>query len=85
MAVKAKGKTADPRAGTALPFCPFFVVGHTVGHTLGHTFISRIIPLTIHFGHEKWRFLRENTPLITIKREARNMAQVADNVRLRGV
>jgi hypothetical protein len=66
MAVKVKGKKADPRAGTALPFCLFFVVGWTVGWTFGWTFILRIIPLTIHFGHEKWRFLRENTPLITI-------------------
>ena len=82
MAVKVKGEMADPRAGAALPFCPFSVVGHTVGHTFGHTLASRIIPLTIHFGREKWRFLRENTPLITIKREAWDMAQVVDNVRL---
>ena len=56
MAVKVKGEMADPRAGAALPFCPFSVVGHTVGHTFGHTLASRIIPLTIHFGREKWRF-----------------------------
>ena len=85
MAVKVKGEMADPRAGAALPFCPFFVVGVTIGVTIGVTLFVRIIPLTIHFGREKWRFLRENTPLITIKREARDMTQVADNVRLRGV
>lgn len=66
MAVKVKGKTANPMAGTALPFCPFFVVGVLVGVSVGVSFSVRIIPLTIHFGHEKWRFLRENTPLITI-------------------
>ena len=31
MAVKVKGEMADPRAGAALPFCLFFVVGVSVG------------------------------------------------------